>query len=61
MESIMKKDKTLIITILTLVVVVVITIITCSIIVKLKTNNKEDSNKTIEKIDLLNYKLTKDN
>lgn len=57
----MKKDKTLIITILILVVVVVITIITCSIIAKLKTNNKEDSNKTIEKIDLLSYKLTKEN
>ncbi len=57
----MKKDKSLIITILILVVVVAITIITCSIIFKLKTNDKEDSNKTTEKIDLLNYKLTEEN
>lgn len=56
----MKKDRSLIITILIILIIITITIIISSAIIKTKMNNKEETNKVEEKIDLLNYKLTKE-
>ena len=56
----MKKDRSLIITILIILTIITITIIISFAIIKTKMDTKEESNKVEEKIDLLNYKLTKE-